>query len=260
MNYHYILNVSNPFWTGDFFGGALQGLIALFLGVLVYKYTTNDTRINLLNSLDEKSGWRRTLYEVAGKEQITFDDTQKLRASLRFNHDKNIYKSNFSYMTYIIINYLDDIQKKKIESISTNYNLSITIEKERKKILLGLEKEDIVDDQLCSKDSEIIRLFCRYLLADHWEKNQLTQLDRYNIQKKLKKNKIFFSYSNNKITENICNNCTCINKEHFNRFLELFYIIYNIFNKTSLKKAENIIRKDNELTKYTLEKYNDFKK
>lgn len=110
-------------------------------------YLTNS-RFNrtMLDNLDSKSGWRKTLYEIAGEHNITLKNVQRLRASLRYK--EKIYKctlSPFDTMNIIIIRYCDFLIKKY------NYYNDETI--------------------LNFNNSESIRVFCRYLLKDHWEKN-----------------------------------------------------------------------------------------
>lgn len=146
----------NIFW--ELLKVLLQPLATLSLGFFVYKYTDNRHKKRLLNELDSKSEWRKTLFIIGGKSTVTLDDVHQFRTALRFNfkNDGNYItkeqskKRNFSYffdnMNIIIIKYSINLIKKK-QSVSNSIDLDI-------------------------KDQNTIRLFCRYMLADHWEKNQ----------------------------------------------------------------------------------------
>ncbi|MBK3719485.1 hypothetical protein F9789_1385 [Staphylococcus arlettae] len=110
-------------------------------------YLTNS-RFNrtMLDNLDSKSGWRKTLYEIAGEHTITIKNVQQLRASLRYKEKSyNCILSPFDTMNIIIIKYCNFL----IKNIK-HYN---------------------DDTTLNFNNSESIRIFCRYLLKDHWEKN-----------------------------------------------------------------------------------------
>ncbi|MCG2433724.1 hypothetical protein [Staphylococcus epidermidis] len=110
-------------------------------------YLTNS-RFNrtMLDNLDSKSGWRKTLYELAGEHTITIKNVQQLRASLRYKEKSyNCILSPFDTMNIIIIKYCNLLIKNK-----NHYNDNTTLN---------------------FNNSESIRIFCRYLLKDHWEKN-----------------------------------------------------------------------------------------
>ena len=111
----------------------------------------------LLNELDSKSEWRKTLFIIGGNSTVTLDDVYQFRTALRFNFKtmgtisiKKSKKEGFSYffdnMNIIIIKYCINLIEKK-QAVSNSIDLDI-------------------------KDQNSIRLFCRYMLADHWEKNQ----------------------------------------------------------------------------------------
>ena len=52
----------------------LQPLATLSLGFFVYKYTDNRHKKRLLNELDSKSEWRKTLFIIGGNSTVTLDD------------------------------------------------------------------------------------------------------------------------------------------------------------------------------------------
>lgn len=121
----------------------------IFIALLVYFYTTDNHRRQLLNELDSKSEWRKKLFEIAGQKEITIEHVFQLRAALRFT-EKDIDKceKNFDKMNVIIIKYCKKLTNENIYSNPENSN------------------------PIKHQQQNIIRLFSRYLLADHWEKNQ----------------------------------------------------------------------------------------
>lgn len=138
-------------------------------GILVFCYTNIHHKRTMLNSLDSKSEWRKKLFEIAGKNDIKLDDIYQLRAALRFN-SKNVTDeklSDFDKVNIIIIEYC-----KKLTNENNIKNM-------------------VYDKQIKLHDKEIIRLFCRYLLADHWEKNH----NRKHIFKNKNKEKELCNYT-----------------------------------------------------------------
>lgn len=127
----------------------------ILIALLVYQYTNDNHKKTLLNELDSKSEWRKKLFDIAGKEKIEIGDVFQLRAGVRFTEKdfKNL-DTYFDKMNYLIIQYCKLITKENdIKTLAENTSLY-----EYKKLTLQAQ--------------ETIRLFCRYLLADHWEKNQ----------------------------------------------------------------------------------------
>lgn len=143
-------------------------LSPLIIAYFVYKYTNDNHKKTLLNELDSKSEWRKKLFDIAGKEMIEVGDVFQLRAGLRFTEKKfNKLDTYFDKMNFIIIQYCKLITKEcDIKTLTEN-----TILYEDKKLTL--------------QSQETIRLFCRYLLADHWEKNQNKHF-KFNDEKKEK--------------------------------------------------------------------------
>ena len=112
------------------------------------------------DSLDSKSGWRKELFKIAGKDDLNYNDVYQFRSALRFNEkEKSKLVSKFDKMNYIMIKYCKSLTKED--------NLQF-LERNKKR------------DSLTEIEKEIIRLFVRYMLKDHWEKNQD---DNYKIPK-----------------------------------------------------------------------------
>ncbi|PKE16021.1 hypothetical protein [Macrococcoides caseolyticum] len=163
LMYFIINNSDNP---TDSLIKLLTPLSTISVAILVYIYTTDNNRKQLLNSLDEKSGWRKSLFELAGKENIKEQDIHILRSSLRFT-PKNKPKTYFDIMSKIIIIYCDGVSSKSAASdkyFSLTYSSCISF--------------------TTKFDARIVRLFSRYLLADHWEKNQLDDNEKKKYEKK----------------------------------------------------------------------------
>ncbi|WP_210136780.1 hypothetical protein [Staphylococcus sp. GDH8C109P] len=133
----------------------LKILSPTLIAFLVYKYTTDNHKKTLLNELDSKSEWRKTLFEIAGLSEIKTDNLYQLRAALRFTYkDENDYYKlkYFDCMNIIIIKYCENLISQKRIEVNQNENE---------------EKSNLENYEM-----DTIRLFCIYMLADHWEKNQ----------------------------------------------------------------------------------------
>ncbi|MDS0981216.1 hypothetical protein PXW92_07455 [Staphylococcus hominis] len=148
------------------------GLCTLFAGILaitgvcftIYN-SQNLKNKELLNDLDQKSEWRKELMNVASKTFMTTNDIYRILASLRFipkiKYNKKSEIHNFNHMTRLIYDEL-------ISMINDKY--SVIIRKE----ILNLQKnrkEETKKIILDYKDTEIIRLYTKYLLKHHWEIN-----------------------------------------------------------------------------------------
>lgn len=110
----------------------------------------------MLDNLDSKSDWRKTLFKIAGKSNIIMDDVYQLRAAVRFaKNNKPIPDNSFEQVTNLIIDFS--------ESLNNLDNLSCKL--------------------LNPKEQEMVRVFCRYLLTNQWEVLQLTPVEQYKINK-----------------------------------------------------------------------------
>lgn len=138
------------------------GLFTIFIGLSTLKRT-------LLDNLDSKSGWRKTLFEIAGKDKISLEDVFKLRTCLRFDKkdDKKDELSIFDNKTNEIIDFCNDMQIKYENKYSCE-----------SKILFNIDREKV-------------RIYSRYLLANHWETLQLSKREykKYKKHKAKKMNK-----------------------------------------------------------------------
>ncbi|MDQ8644361.1 hypothetical protein RG601_04835 [Enterococcus sp. FR169] len=122
-----------------------SGIIGAIVGGSVSLISTN---VQKMNTLDSKSEWRKKLLELASKDMMTLDDVYLLRATLRFDKHKPPYELySFKYFSNEITIFCDDLV----------YLYS-------NKRVMG-EPVYIVNDI----EREIIRIYARYLLKNHWE-------------------------------------------------------------------------------------------
>ena len=129
--------------------------LTMIVTIISFIYTNKRFDKTMLDNLDSKSGWRKTLFEIAGKDRITLEDVFKIRACLRFDSKKD-HKNIFDKKTDEIIDYCNDMQK--IYDSDTCKN--------------GDKCESKI---LSKKYREKARIYSRYLLANHWEILQLTE-------------------------------------------------------------------------------------
>ncbi|QDR64797.1 hypothetical protein FPV13_07870 [Mammaliicoccus sciuri] len=122
--------------------------LSMIVSVIAIFYATKRHQRSMLDNLDSKSGWRKTLFEIAGKDKITLDDIFKIRACLRFD-TKEDPKNIFDKKTNDIIEFCEQMQKKYDQSYCKRSVLK-------------------------KSDREKARIYSRYLLANHWEILQLT--------------------------------------------------------------------------------------
>jgi len=123
----------------------LAAIIGAVVAVFVMFITNNVTK---MNELDSKSGWRNKLFDLASKDMMTLDDVYLLRATLRFDKHEPPYELySFKYFSNEITVFCDELvlkySKRSDPAIPTF----------------------IIDDV----DREIIRIYARYLLKNHWE-------------------------------------------------------------------------------------------
>ena len=124
----------------------VSGLVGAILSALIAIYVS---LLGRNSSLDSSSKWREGLLNVASKYQLTKDDAQRVRSSLRmFKHDnKDIVVFSFDWFTNIMIAELEKIlseSPQKCKKCSKEYFLK-------------------------SDDIKVVRLFANFLLKYHYE-------------------------------------------------------------------------------------------
>lgn len=116
--------------------GLIGALVAGSL-TLIVAYT------NYRRSLDGDSGWRSKLFDAASAPEITLKEVQILRTALRYDPIKGVQENTFDWISNIMIYYCEYIILKYFDS-----NVSLSYQ-----------------------EQEIVRVFIRCLLKNHWEFN-----------------------------------------------------------------------------------------
>ncbi|WP_073686129.1 hypothetical protein [Streptococcus salivarius] len=124
----------------------VSGLVGAILSALIAIYVS---LLGRNSSLDSSSKWREGLLNVASKYQLTKDDAQRVRSSLRmFKHDnKEIVTFSFDWFTNIMIAELEKILSDSPQKC----------------------KECNKEFSLKSDDIKVVRLFANFLLKYHYE-------------------------------------------------------------------------------------------
>ncbi|MBM0791471.1 hypothetical protein K4P56_08810 [Staphylococcus epidermidis] len=142
--------------------GAIIATIGVVITIINNQYLKNK---ELLNSLDQKSEWRKELMNVASKTFLTTDDIYRVLASLRFvpkvTSNNKTEKNDFDHMTREIYDELSKLLRVK-------YGFKI---KQKISSLKGSQKDEKLYIYLNYEDCEIVRLYTKYLLKHHWEIN-----------------------------------------------------------------------------------------
>ena len=146
-----------PFTWIDLIYSIGTPLATLGIGIFTIYTTFKTFSRTMLDNLDSKSGWRKTLYNIAGTSNITMNEVYQLRASVRFKKsNKTNNETSFSGVSDKIIEFCDDLANR--------YKNQLKI--------------------LTFNEQEMTRIFCRYLLANQWEILQLSSLEQYFIKKR----------------------------------------------------------------------------
>lgn len=132
-------NDSIPVFLGAIIGATITSIINYF-----------NNKNQLLNDLDNKSGWRANMYKIASKPNVRMTDIYTLRTSVRVVKKKDLTASTFDWITNDIIDFCNFLENKYY-SKNLNYEYSK---------LLSFE------------ETQLFHLFSRYLLKHHWEVNQ----------------------------------------------------------------------------------------
>ncbi|AMY05043.1 hypothetical protein CD149_04915 [Staphylococcus condimenti] len=147
-------NALATFFTG------FATIIAAYIAVKGVKDTIKSDRENkrkeLLDNLDSKSEWRKQLYDIASKTLLTTDDVYRVLASLRYlpKKQKRIVGEHkeFDKINHIIFGEMYDIIESKYAGTGNLYPSDCR-------------------SKLTFNESEIVRLYTKYLLKHHWEYN-----------------------------------------------------------------------------------------
>lgn len=143
--------------------------------------------LELHDSLDSKSGWRKELFNISSKHLISLDDVMRLRASVRY-----LKKSSTS-----IENQQNDIQYLKrifTRDIIDFDDMSDAIidfcEYIRKNYEKKVWKSKLESKRLEYTEAEVFRALCRWLLKNHWETlDNISFGDSFAAEQKRNKNR-----------------------------------------------------------------------
>ncbi|WP_459470201.1 hypothetical protein [Staphylococcus cohnii] len=161
----------------DWFKILATPIVTLIIGLFTVYITVKNLKRTMLDNLDSKSEWRKTLFKIAGKNEITMDDVFQLRAAVRFdfNNKDSVFnkktKHTFNSITDLIIHFTDKLVNTKTDTTLFKFNY-----------------------QLSENSKEMVRTFCRYLLANQWEILQLTPTEQYMLDKHNNKSKVKYSW------------------------------------------------------------------
>ncbi|MDK9857672.1 hypothetical protein [Staphylococcus equorum] len=145
-------------WFIDILKYGLPPFVTLLIGMATIYIGFSTLKRTMLDNLDSKSGWRKTLFEISGKDKITLEDVFKLRACLRFDKKENA-TNIFDKKTNEMIDFCNDMKVK--------YDNKYSCESEI----------------LFYSDREKVRIYSRYLLANHWEILQLSKREYKKYEK-----------------------------------------------------------------------------
>lgn len=161
-------------------GGAT--VISAFIAIRGVRRTINSNQElknqELLNSLDQKSEWRKELMNIAARPSISTKDVYRVLASLRFlpKTEIEIYdiKIEEKYKDKEKIEKFISKNKDKDFDVISNYiyNRLIEILKMQYKKNNSNIDEKWTNTYLSIRESEEIRLYILFLLKHHWEYNQ----------------------------------------------------------------------------------------
>ncbi|MEG0293757.1 hypothetical protein [Enterococcus sp.] len=181
----------------------LGSILAVIVSLIALLGTMFSNKKQLNDSLDSKSGWRKELFDVASKEEISIGDLQRIRSALRiFKHNHRLVKYSFDWMTNFMIIVLDCFiesskEEKNTQSVPILQN---NIDLYTKKNVFGIMVESRktegtfvsqgqLNDYVCpGYIQDITRIFARYLLKNHWDYN-LTMMPNNAILKRFHTNK-----------------------------------------------------------------------
>lgn len=114
----------------------ISAIISAIISIYVSKQSNNS-------SLDGSSKWREKLFDVASKHELTIDDVQRVRASLRMlphNDEQKLY--SFNWFTNIMIKQIDEfLNNKDIYFINQDNSKNCTakiLEKKKLKLFIYL--------------------------------------------------------------------------------------------------------------------------
>ena len=161
-------------------GNYIEGLFALIAALIAVVGVSETIKSNqnlknqeLLNSLDQKSEWRKELMNIAAKPIIELEDILRILASLRFlpKSKVEIEKSDqpkFDEISNYIYKRLNEILNDIFKGVGTEDKL----DNDDDEIKMNINKVDDDEIKMNINKNEEIRLYTKFLLKHHWEYNK----------------------------------------------------------------------------------------
>lgn len=202
----------------------VSGLIGAFVGATV---SAVGLYANYRSSLDSISGWRSKLFDAASADKITLKEVQVMRTALRYATAKEVKENTFAWISNIMIYYSKFITLKYSEP-----------------------HEPHEPQKLLYQEQEIIRVFIRCLLKNHWEYNVSMVAPLKFLKNSHSKPRDFIRET----FENANNICKTLGSDHEE------YDLLERINKKMVEKAEeqgdkNQSKTNRPFTDSFLEKY-----
>lgn len=140
-------------------------IISLFISLLAVVISFNNTRRNMLDSMDSKSEYRKKLFEASAKKNINDEDYLFLRSTMR-------YKAKTENLSPLFFNDFEKFKNKKDKSLQPfDYMTAFIIKFCETNDQLIKTKDCKNNDVFICKNPENFRILCRYVLKHHWESN-----------------------------------------------------------------------------------------
>ncbi|MGX0126553.1 hypothetical protein [Staphylococcus hominis] len=150
---------------------AAATIVSAWIAIRGVRRTINSNQ-ELLNSLDQKSEWRKELMNIASKTFLTTDDIYRVLASLRYLPKRPIEMERENKAFNTISNYIYFRLKEILINICEEIELEESGDLSKEKLTIHLN----------SKYTEEIRLYILFLLKHHWEYNK-SKKDKQNFKK-----------------------------------------------------------------------------
>ena len=197
--------------SGATFASAFTALIGV---IFTINNNQNLKNKELLNSLDQKSEWRKELMNIAAKPVMQLEDVYRILASLRFlpKDEEEIKKS----------------KQKEFDEISKEIYCELIKMTDCLKTKVRFDnKINLEEYKFSIENSEIIRQYAKFLLKHHWEFNQ-SEKEKKKFMEKEKKEFEKVKFQLNKSNEKTGNDTNInVKDSKVNIFRKISYCFIN---------------------------------
>lgn len=144
-------------------------ILVSFVALMVSKVAMEK---QLTDSLDKQSDWSKSLSKIASTYSMDLSDVCGLRARLRYvpngNHSNEKYKIRFVKGTDELEMLIIEKKGTKLKCKYRNRNMVFEIMSDNiSNYCDGLINKGV--DEISAIDAEKIRIYCRFLLKNHWQ-------------------------------------------------------------------------------------------